>query len=235
MELKKETNEKFGTIRLTKDNDNPKLEGDMLYCVNDICKTLEVDLEWACDVMGRGFVFEYTFDNETLRFTMQYAVDNLFNRVCALSYNGKFKKTIDWVKEYVTWLYHIENDWVMGVTPIYEDTLLKNDDLSSAYEIVVNVYDINGCIIKTTCLDMFSNRDTANQFIYEYNKRVIGWTLEKTRPTVGMSIEEGVELYQRNLDGTTIRMMVEPHPVFNNWNAYTNINASFIRKCNLKF
>ena len=234
MELRKETNEKFGTIRLTKDNNNPKVAGDMLYCINDICKTLNIDLEWACDAMGRGFVFEYTFDNETLRFTMHYAIGRLFDHVCTLTYNGELKNSIDDVKEYLLWLYQFEHDWIASVEPSCEKFLTK-EDVSIAYEIEVIVQDKHGQITKTTNLDMFSNRETANQFIREYNKRVTGWELEETKPMLGASMSDGVELCRHNPDGTKTRMLVKPHTVFNSWDAYKNENAVFIRKCDLKF
>ena len=229
MELKIEKDERFGTVRTTKDNGNPKLEGDLLYCVDDICEKLGVDLEWACDTMGRGFVFPYTFDGATLKFTIKYAVDKLFDTLCAMSLNGKSEIPIDYVKEYAVWLFRIdEHDLVMSVTPEHEVFLTEND-LMTVYEIKVNVCDIHGCIIKTTTLDTFSDKETAHTFLREYSKRVTGWVLEQNK------FDDGVELHRYNPDGTATRMLVKPKAVFKSWDAYVNKYSEMIRVCDLKF
>lgn len=228
MELKIGKDERFGTVRTTKDNGNPKLEGDLLYCVDDICDKLGVDLEWACDAMGRGFVFPYTFDGVTLKFTIKYVIDKLFNTLCAMSLNGKSTIPIDYVEGYAVWLYRMDNDLVMSVKPEHEEFLTEND-LMTVYGIEVVMCDQHGRMTATRELDTFGDKETAHRFLREYSERVTGWVLEQN------TFDDGVSLHRYNPDGTATRMLVKPKAVFKNWDAYVNKYSEMIRICDLKF
>ena len=107
------TNKNYGELRITYDDNNAKLKGEALYCLNDICRVLAMDLETTCKMIDEHLIFQYstgmTEDKEDLlTFTIGFGVKSLYDTIISTFRDNGFvigrTKWMYRIDDYITWV-----------------------------------------------------------------------------------------------------------------------------------
>lgn len=107
------TNKNYGELRITYDDNNARLKGETLYCLNDICRVLAMDLDTVCKMIDKHLIFRYSTDmtedkEEVLTFTVGLGVKSLYDIIInTFRDNGFVIGRTKWlyrIDDYITWI-----------------------------------------------------------------------------------------------------------------------------------
>lgn len=107
------TNKNYGELRIMYDDNNAKLKGEALYCLNDICRVLGMDLEVVCKLINEQLIFKYSTSmaedkEDLLTFTIGFGVKSLYDVIInTLRYDNFIVSGTRWLRkidDYISWV-----------------------------------------------------------------------------------------------------------------------------------